>query len=110
MLNVIHLQIQTQQRCVVARAVVQVTLLVDTVVQAVPACHVREVAVVRAQATVLIPVAVVPVAVAVAAVPVAVAVAVVAVATAAEAVAVAHEDKMNTSLQCCLESRLLCDL
>ena len=86
---------------VVARAVVQVTHPADTVVQAVPACHVREVAVVQEQAIVLIPAAAVPVAV-VAAVPVA--------AVAAVVVAVAHEDKMNTSLQCCLESRLLCDL
>ena len=87
---------------VVARAVVQVTHPADTVVQAVPACHVREVAVVLEQAIVLIPAAAVPVAVAVAAVPVA--------AVAAVAVAVAHEDKVNTSLQCCLNFSKLYDL
>ena len=94
---------------VVARAVVQVTHPADTVVQAVPACHVREVAVVLEQAIVLIPAAAVPVAVAVAAVPVA-AVAAVAVAVVAVVVAVAHEDKVNTSLQCCLNFSKLYDL
>ena len=86
---------------VVARAVVQVTHPADTVVQAVPACHVREVAVVLEQAIVLIPAAAVPVAVAVAAV---------IVAVAAVVVAVAHEDKVNTSLQCCLNFSKLYDL
>ena len=93
---------------VVARAVVQVTHPADTVVQAVPACHVREVAVVLEQAIVLIPAAAVPVAVAVAAV--IVAVAAVAVAVVAVVVAVAHEDKVNTSLQCCLNFSKLYDL
>lgn len=85
---------------VVARAVVQVTHPADTVVQAVPACHVREVAVVLEQAIVLIPAAAVPVA----------AVAAVAVAVVAVVVAVAHEDKVNTSLQCCLNFSKLYDL
>ena len=85
---------------VVARAVVQVTHPADTVVQAVPACHVREVAVVLEQAIVLIPAAAGPVA----------AVAAVAVAVVAVVVAVAHEDKVNTSLQCCLNFSKLYDL
>lgn len=94
---------------VVARAVVQVTHPADTVVQAVPACHVREVAVVLDQAIVLIPAAAVIVAV-VAAVPVAVVAAVPVAAVVAVVVAVAHEDKAKTSLQCCLNFSKLYDL